>query len=71
MNYVLVKLENEVKVFPYKGSEIDQVYDLLENLNINICGIFGREEYAQAWKNFYNNNIDVKELNKLLDSVKE
>ena len=43
-------------------------YKELKNQGFKILGIFGREDYANIWKDFYNGEINKDQLNKFLDS---
>ena len=44
----------------------DKTYHDLKNQGFNVIGVFGRSDYANMWKDYYNKKITNEELrNKL------
>lgn len=37
--------------------------------NVKRCGCFGRSDFANIWRDFYNKKINNKELTKKLESI--
>lgn len=48
----------------YKGNT-DELQHFLKRCGINIQGVFGREEYAKVWTDYYNGVITRYELEDL------
>ena len=63
MFYYLLK-GNEV--FVHKSSL--KYYDVKVIYGKAVCGCFGRLDYAEAWKDYYNKTITLKELNLRLEN---
>ena len=71
--YYIVKKEN-TKYYIYEVSDVlvnDRTMHNLQTDNelnfSDVAGQFGRREYAETWKDYYNKEISQKELRRRLD----
>ena len=68
MLYYIIEDENKSAYIKKIKGATDATYHELKNQCFKILGIFGREDYANIWKDFYNGEINKDQLNKFLDS---
>ena len=71
MLYVLVKKDTKYYVKTFNGNWNDRTcYDInIFNRHKGMFkGVFGIRDYAEIWRDFKNNIIDIKELDNLLSN---
>ena len=58
MKYFLIEKDEEVSIF----ETTKETHRTLREQGVKVVGVFGREDYASIWCDFYNHKIDRKEL---------
>lgn len=68
MLYYLIESENKNVTIKKIENATDSTYKELKNQGFKVVGVFGREDYAKKWQNYYNGKITIEELKKFLNS---
>ena len=58
MKYFLIEKDEEVSIF----ETTKETHRTLRKQDVKVVGLFGKEDYANIWCDFYNHKIDRKEL---------
>jgi hypothetical protein len=64
--FYIIKTNNVFTVKEVKEPTTDATYHDLKKEGFDVHGQFGRSDYAEIWKDFYNGVITRKELNEKL-----
>ena len=71
MLYVLVKKDNKYYVKTFNGIWNDGTcydFEIFNREKGLFRGVFGIKDYAEIWRDFKNNIIDIRELDNLLSN---
>lgn len=60
--YYLIKQDGVYKVHEVSEPTTDATYLELKKEGYDVQGQYGRKDYAEIWKDYYNGNINRKEL---------
>ncbi len=58
MKYFLIEKNEEVSIF----KTTKESHKSFKEKDVKVVGVFGREDYANIWCDFYNRKISGKEL---------
>lgn len=65
--YYLINVGGEISIKEVVTTKPDETYSFLKYQGFDLKGQFGRLDYAEIWKDFYNKKITRKELTEKLN----